>query len=409
MSVGLNRTDADAVLKDFYLPGIRSVLNNEIFLLSQMEMNSEDVEGRAAVLSINVGRNQGVGARAELGTLPTAGAQQYAESRVQLKYNYGRIQISGPVMRSMGSDRGSFARAVQSETNGIVRDLRNDLNRQVYGDGTGTIAVVSTGQVSATVLLVGAGPGVMRQFAKGMLVDIGSDASNPTDSVAAATILSVDRAAEEIVLTASITSVTGDIVTRAGSAGTGTTQKEITGLKAQVSATGALWGIDPDDWGDWASYELTSAGAVSEDMFIGASQEVNINSGEQLDTWITTPEIHRGVAGLLTSLKRFPTTNEMKGGYSGLDITDMSQGQTGANTVNMVYEKDMTEVGVAYGLTMRRFQNYRMSDWEFMQEDGAILNRVPNTDAYEGTLFCYMEVATDGRNAHTKISGITVA
>jgi len=74
-----------------------------------------------------------------------------------------------------------------------------------------------------------------------------------------------------------------------------------------------------------------------------------------------------------------------------------------------VYDKDMVEDGAAYGLTMRRWQNYRMSDWEFMQDDGAILNRVPNTDAYEGTLFCYSEMATDGRNAHCKISGITAA
>jgi hypothetical protein len=74
----------------------------------------------------------------------------------------------------------------------------------------------------------------------------------------------------------------------------------------------------------------------------------------------------------------------------------------------MFYDKDMTEVGVAYGLTTRRFQTYEMSDWEFMQEDGAILNRVPNTDAYEGTLFKYHEMATNGRNAHAKISGITL-
>jgi hypothetical protein len=47
-----------------------------------------------------------------------------------------------------------------------------------------------------------------------------------------------------------------------------------------------------------------------------------------------------------------------------------------------------------------------MSDWEFMEEDGAVLNRVPNTDAYEGTLFLYAELATDGRNAHAKIGSL---
>jgi len=409
MSVtSLNRTDADAVLKDFYLPGVRSVLNNEVFLLSQMENNSEDVEGRAAVLAIHVGRNQGVGARAENQALPSAGAQQYAEQRVQLKYNYGRIQLTGPVIRSMGSDRGSFVRAVQSETNGVVRDLRNDVNRQTFGDGSGTIALTSGANAGAVVTLAATSNG-MRQFARGMVIDIGSAAGIPAD-VGTATIIGVDRAAKTITLSATVATGDGNLISRHDSGETSGpgVQREITGLKKQVSATGALWGIDPADWGEWASYENANAGAVSEDMFIEASQEVNLDSGEQLDTWITTAEVHRGVANLLTSLKRFPTTNEMKGGYSGLDMSDISQGNTGSNTVSMVYDKDLTEDGVAYGLTMRRWQNYRMSDWEFMQDDGAILNRVPNTDAYEGTLFCYSEMATDGRNANAKISGITV-
>ena len=406
--IGLNRTDADAVLKDFYLPGVRSVLNNEVFLLSQMETNSEDVEGRAAVLSINVGRNQGIGARGENETLPVAGAQQYAEQRVQLKYNYGRIQLSGPVIRSMGSDQGSFVRAVQSETNGVVRDLRNDVNRQTYGDGSGTIALVD-GIAVAAVITLSTTPGGMRQFGVGMLVDIGTAGGDPA-SEGTQTIIAVDRAALEITLDVAVVTAGGETVSRhlSGETAAPALQKEITGLKEQVSATTALWGIDPAVWPNWASFELATAGAVSEDMFIQASQEVNLDSGEQLDTWITTPDIHRAVAGLLTSLKRFPTTNEMRGGYSGLDMTDMCQGNTGANTVSMVYDKDMVEAGVAYGLTMRRWQYYRMSDWEFMQDDGAILNRVPNVDAYEGTLFCYSEMATDGRNAHAKISGITI-
>jgi hypothetical protein len=139
----LTRSTADAVLKEFYLPGIRSILNNELFLLSQVETNSEDIEGRRAVLAINTGRNQGIGARAEMGTLPDAGHQTYNEERISLKYNYGRIQLSGPVIRSMGSDRGSFTRAIQSETQGVTRDLRNDVNRQLYAGGVGTIAVLS--------------------------------------------------------------------------------------------------------------------------------------------------------------------------------------------------------------------------------------------------------------------------
>lgn len=401
--IGLARSNADAVLKEFYIPGIQNQLNNEVFALTQFETNTTDIEGRRAVLALNTGRNEGVGARAELSPLPTAGHQQYQEERISLKYNYGKIQLSGPVIYSMASDRGSFIRAVESETTGVTRDLRNDVNRQIYGDGTGIIATVDSAAGSVVTLLAPSSM-TMRQLRPGMTVDFGMGASAGTD-----TIVSVDRKAGTITTAGAVTLGGGEGIYRTGASGEGSTQKEITGLRAQVSDTGELFNVDPAEAPVWQSFVNADAGAVSEDMFIEASQEVNSESGHQLDLWITSAEVHRGVSALLTSLKRFPNTLELKGGYKGLDMSDVSQGNSGSNEVAMVWEKDMTEEGAAYGLTRESWNIYRMSDWEFMQEDGAVLHRVPNTDAYEATLFCYMELATHQRNANAKLEGITVA
>jgi hypothetical protein len=403
------RTTADAVLKEFYLPGVRNVLNNEVFLLSQVEQNSEDIEGRRAVLSINTGRNHGIGARAEMGTLPSAGRQGYSEQRVSLKYNYGRIEISGPVMRSMGSDRGSFTRPVQSETAGVVRDLKNDINRQLFGDATGAIAECGTTTASNDVVLATSTTATqLRQLQVGMVVDIGTAAS-PTSVASARTITAVDTAAGEITIDgAAVTTAALDYVTRTGSGGSGASQKELTGLQAQIAASGTLWNIDPAAAPDWVSYVDDNGGtprAVSEAMFIQAQQEVNIASGDEIDLWITGAGVHRNVSALLTSLKRFPTTNELKGGYTGLDMSSVSQGMTGAQTTSMVWDKDCPE-DTAFGLCTKRIQNYRMSDWEFMDEDGAVLSRTANTDAYEATLFNYSELATDGRNSHARINDL---
>jgi len=49
-----------------------------------------------------------------------------------------------------------------------------------------------------------------------------------------------------------------------------------------------------------------------------------------------------------------------------------------------------------------------MSDWSFMDRDGSVLSRVANTDAYEATLYKYHELGTDKRNAHGKLTGLTV-
>jgi hypothetical protein len=394
--MALTRTTADAVLKEFYLPGMRSTLNNTVFLLSQIETNTEDIEGRRAVLAINTSRNQGIGARAEGGTLPTAGNQGYSEERISLKYNYGRIEISGPVMRAMGTDRGSFTRALTSETEGVVRDLRKDVNRQLYSDGTGTIQSATSTK--------------LRQLQVGMYIDIGTAAS-PTATASNRQITSINTSAGTFVFDgAEVATITAaDRVTRTGSGGTGSTQKEMTGLRAQVDDANALWNIDPATVPAWASYVSSNSGtprAVAESLFIRAQQEANIRSGEEIDLWVTSDGVHRGVAALLTTLKRFLNTTELKGGYSGIDMSSVSQGAGGANQVSMVWDADCDN-GVAYGLCTKKFQWYRMSDWEFMEEDGAVLARVDNKDAYEATLFTYAELATDARHAHAKIEDLT--
>lgn len=405
-----SRSDQDAVLKDFYLPGIRTTLNSQVFLLTQAEQNSEDIEGRDAVMTINIGRNQGIGSRTELGNLPDAGAQSYVTEKVRLKYHYGRIQLSGQIIRDTRSDRGSFTRAVQSETTGMVRDLKNDLGRQSYGDGTGLIGVASGAKTGQTFPATGMSRQAFAQLGIGMSIDLGSTSLLSNDIGSGLVITGLARSTSVITVTGTIGIVaSGTRISRAGNgmfAGN-TVQKELTGARSIVAATGTLFNIDPTANPDWASFVKTSAGVVTEDMFEEVDQEVNLASGEQIDLWVTTALIHRKVSALLTGLKRFPGSTELKGGYTGLDMSTMSQGMSGTNTVSMVYDKDMTETGAAYGFCTKRLTMFSGSDWEFMQEDGAILSRVPNKDAYEATLFAYKELGTDGRAAHGKIEGAT--
>jgi hypothetical protein len=406
----LQRNTADAVLKEFYLPGIRNTLNSETFLLSQVEANSEDIEGRRAVLSIRTSRNSGIGARAEMGPLPPAGQQGYSQENVALKYNYGRILISGPMMKSMGSDRGSFTRALQSETEGVTRDLKNDVNRQLYGTSDGVILTLSAAASGNTATVLNPTPTQMQQIGVGMIIDIGTTA-NPIATAQARMITSVNTTTNTFVFNGTAVVINAsDKVFRSGGGGTGANQQEITGLQTQVSATGVLWNIDPAVVGGaWQSYVDATGGAVAEKAFIKAQQQVAINSGNALNLWVTDAGVHRNVALLLTSLKRFPTTTELRGGYSALDMSSVGQGRSGGQSVSMYYDKDCPS-GVAFGLTTSRFQWYRMSDWEFMEEDGAILARLVGAagqDAYEGTLFCYAELATDGRNSHAVLTGLT--
>lgn len=411
--MALSLQTADAALKDDVQPTVREQLNSAHMLLDQIERNSKDVEGRRAVLSLHVRRNQGVGARAENGPLPTAGQQGYAEERVPLRYNYGRIELSGPVIRAMKSDNGSFVRAVESESRGIVTDLKIDVNRQLWGTADGVIAACGTTTASATVNLAAATTATqMRQFAVGMKVEIGTVAS--PDAVTSAltsvqrTIVSVNATAKQIVLGAAVTTAGTDRVFRYGSGGSGVNQKELTGIQAIVAASGTLFNVDPTVEPSWVSTRLQGAvpgtpEAPSDARFARLMDEVSILSGGNPGSLLVTSYgVARAYGATLTSQKRFNDTTELKGGWSALQVSGTS------GTVSLVADKD-APANKAFLLNTDHLFQHEMSDWEFMDEDGAVLNRVSGFDAYEAVLFKYHELTTDQRNAHAVLEDITEA
>mgnify|MGYP001384185854 CR=1 FL=1 len=58
--MALSLSTADAALKEDYLPPLREQLNNANVLDAIVSKNTQDVEGRRAVLSLHVSRNSGV-------------------------------------------------------------------------------------------------------------------------------------------------------------------------------------------------------------------------------------------------------------------------------------------------------------------------------------------------------------
>jgi hypothetical protein len=398
--MALDKTTADAALKEDYQPVIREQLDNTNMILAQVEKNDKDVEGRRAVLSLHVGRNSGVGARAEGGDLPTPGQQGYREERVGLRYNYGTIQVSGPVIRAMKSDSGSFTRAVDSEVKGVVRDTKRDVNRQVHGTSNGVIATTGETTTSDTVVLATATTLTqLRQLSVGDKIDIGTVA-NPVAVAENREIEAVDRSAKTITISgANVSTVNGThfiFRTGAGGATGGAGQKELTGLQTIVSDSGELFNVNPTTTPVWKSQVRDNGGtlrAPSDGLFEEIVDEIAIESGAEPDLLVTTHGVRRAYAAGLKDQKRFNNTVELKGGFKAVSVT------VGSSDLAFAVDRD-TPAGRAYLLTTSHLIHFVSSDWEFMDEDGAVLNRVPGKDAYEATLFKYHELATDNRGAH---------
>jgi hypothetical protein len=62
-----------------------------------------------------------------------AGQQGYEDLEDVLRHNLGSIEITRYAIRLSRRKPGSFIRLLEAETEGLVKDLRKDVNRQGYG------------------------------------------------------------------------------------------------------------------------------------------------------------------------------------------------------------------------------------------------------------------------------------
>lgn len=413
--MALDFSAASAALKEDYQPAIREQLNQNVMLLAQVETNTADVEGEEAVLSLHTGRNSGVGARAESGTLPTAGQQAYTKARIPVKFNYGRIQVTGPIIEGMKSDRGSFTRAIDSESKGIVADLKRDVNRQCYTPSTGIIGTVTAVSTNTVTFATEA---EVRRLEVGNSYDFydGDYLADDQDEV----LVSVDISAKTATFTGLSGVDAGDWVVRAGvvpvaisSKATEDNANEIHGLEDIVTdgtstaghsggiASPWLHGIDGSSTTIWSSYQSAVSAAPTDSVFEEAMDEVYLDSGQDVDLIVTSHKASRAFAATQKSQKRYVNNLDLQGGFKALSV------QTGRGEVALYPERDCLD-DVAFLLSTANLTHWVMSDWSFMDRDGAVLSRVANTDAYEATLYKYHELGTDKRNAHGKITDLTV-
>jgi hypothetical protein len=78
------------------------------------------------------------------------------------------------------------------------------------------------------------------------------------------------------------------------------------------------------------------------------------------------------------------------------------------NDLPMIVDKNLA-AGKLYAIDESMLKMYKMADYDWMDQDGAILSRVSGYDAYEAVLYCYMELGMFARNAFGVNTGVTEA
>jgi hypothetical protein len=286
----------------------------------------------------------------------------------------------------------------------ITTDLKVDINRQLWGDGTGAICDVTGSNATVTIPVGTLSAAERRQLRPGMTIDVGTSAGVMKNATAM-TISSVTSSTVVVAAAPASATTASDFVYRSDAYG-----HELTGLRKIVAASGALHNLNPSTTGaeEWKSVVVTSYGsAVTEDVVIATAQEVNARTGQDVNLVVSNRGINRDFLSLLEDLRRTNMPANLQAGYKGVDISWVGQGSQGSKTVALVWDADCPASSI-FGLNTNHLFWHRASDWDFMDKDGAILSRDPNrTDSYTAELYCYADLGTDSRASHFLIGGVT--
>lgn len=394
-----NLTNFDAALKIDYLPAIREQLENATVLLNKVQRNERDVSGKEWRMVAHYQRNAGVGAGSET-ALPTAGQQKYLNPYSTVRYNRGRIQVSGPVMAAARDDKGAIVRALDSEIKGVTRDLKKEINYQLFNDGTSRRCLINGDPGSEGTTMTIDGPSTM-YLSDGMIIDIiADDTGVATD--ADVTITTVDSATS-CTTTAIDTGVAdNDWVIRANShdgAGIAPTDSyEMMGLKGIVddnTYVDTLHNLSRTSYAWWKCSTFTNDdnSGVNRDLSLDLVQEAVTaveKNGGTVGMILSDHGLRDAYAALLVADKRFVNTLDLDGGWKALEYSGIPWVADVDCMPNTVFFVDLNHLFIM-----------QMSSWDWMDRDGAVLSRVADTDAYEAVLYWYADFVTDRPIAHS--------
>ncbi len=283
---------ADSLLRDKILPTIHNWLDKSSPFMDKLEKTSKDIirdaKGNYIVSKQQIQNEQGVGARGKGELLPTPVAGEFLDAAWSCKYNYCQFDIYGQdKILSDTNPNLAVVKVLTAKTESALTTFIRDRERQLYGDGSGTLASVAQAGDDVTTIVVDD----VTFFERGMMIDI-----HETVPITNRQVTAIDPVAKTITISGNVIDVTaGTKITRYNAK-----NKEITGLRKALfpdSWTGAsvTWGtyagINRATYYEWRPQFFHNSGTLQNltlDMvneLVAACQDAD-KSGETADAWL---------------------------------------------------------------------------------------------------------------------------
>lgn len=408
--IGTSGTYFDDALRIHYQPAIRTQFAVKSVLLNNIEKGDAkkiDTSGRFAQITLQKSQHPSVGAKPEGYALPGKNYTRLETTSVYMRQNYGRIEISGPVMRASRDNRGAVMKALEVETEAVTKAMRNDVNRQLAcGNGTGVLALCNGASQTTTWTLdsllgigfttpssISAEAAPTKYLTAGMKIDVGDSTTYTTIDVDSASVTTVNSATGVTGTTLSSMDDNGYVMREDAAA------SEMMGLRGIIDDSGhldTLQGITRSTSGNayWKSsvvdYGSASNPAALQESYLQEAVTLSEKNDGDVSFILTTYGIRDSYAAMLQSDKRFVNTVDLNGGFKAIDF----------NGHPIVPDKDTTPY-TAYIVDKSTLELYEMSPITWGDEDGSVLSRVADYDAYEAFLYWYANLGVNNcvRNA----------
>lgn len=381
----LNLAAAAEALKKWYLPGLQYQLNNSSPIMSVLERDSESVAGEKIVMALRYGRQGGIGNRADDGDMPTPNSRKTKQAIWDTKNIFAQIQISDKTMRSSRSSRGAFVALLEADLEDALVDAKDNMSRQVFGNGLGIMATTAANAATVTLIV-----NSVQYLAEGMIIDICS--STGVVEVSGREILVVDDIALTIKISgAVVTTDATDIIVISGNYGL-----ELTGLGSVFNTDSTLYGVvrATDKW--FNPTVISVAGEISEVKLQQGEDDVDRKAGGKTNFYAASYGVRRAYQNLQLANKQIVDVMELVGGWKTLSYN-------GKPFTADKYAPAQT----LYGLDLSTWRFYQLMDFDWLDEDGAVLSRVSNKAVWGATLARYCDIGCSKPKGNFKMTGIT--
>lgn len=396
---GTSLTYFAEALKIDYLPAVREQLNNSTYLMTKIRRNERDVSGKQWQMVAHYKRNSGVGAGSET-ALPTAGYQSYVNPYGSVKYNRGRITVTGPTIAAARDDKGAIVRVLDSEITGVTTDLKQDIEFQLHNDGTAVRALVN-GDPGTDATITVDQPGT-RYLYEGLPIEFVTSTTGVLSTSGVVTTNSVSTITDsvnfELNTTANTNIADNDWIIRTGSRIVTNTDLitnasyEMMGLKGIIddaSYVTTLHNLSRSSYAWWkcATFSTDDNSGTNRDLTLTLMQSAVSaveQEGGKIDLILCDHATRDAYAAIVIADKRYPNTMKLDGGFTALEFDGIP-----------VVADPMMPTYTMFFIDTSHLQLMQMGDWVWMDRDGAVLSRVADSDAYEAVLYWYADLVTD--------------